>query len=120
MRLEKVSTSYKDKHGLLHLSVIEKLMRGGRKGGPNKGQKGKEEESSSSCMEKKDFSHIKCFMYDKHDHYALYMIPKCTLPASLFYLDLGSLHITWLFIMSPKQLSSMYSFIIGLVDQCTT
>jgi hypothetical protein len=46
------------------------VRRGGRKGGPGRGQKGKEEESDSSCQGKKDLSHIKCFRCDKHGHYA--------------------------------------------------
>jgi hypothetical protein len=47
MRLEKVSTSYKDEDDGPNLALTSKVMRGGRKGGPGMGQKGEEEESNS-------------------------------------------------------------------------
>jgi hypothetical protein len=47
MRLEKLSTNYKDEDDGLDLPITGKVRRS-RKEGPKRGQKGKEEESNSS------------------------------------------------------------------------
>jgi hypothetical protein len=65
MRLQYISTSYKD---VLNLSLIEKVTKEGKKGS-GKGQK-KKEDSRSSNQQKKDLSHIKTFNCSKHGHYA--------------------------------------------------
>jgi len=47
MRLQQVSTNYKDNDDVLDLALIGKVRRGGRKGGPRRGQNSKDEESDS-------------------------------------------------------------------------
>jgi hypothetical protein len=48
MRLEKVSTNYKDEDDGIYITITCKVRRGGRKGGPRRGHKGNEEEYDSS------------------------------------------------------------------------
>ena len=44
MKLQQVSTSYKDENDVSSLFLIKKVGRRGRKGGPKRVQKSKEEE----------------------------------------------------------------------------
>jgi hypothetical protein len=55
MRLEQVSTNYKDKDDVPNLALDSKVRRG-RKGGLKRGHKGKDDESDSSCQRKNDLS----------------------------------------------------------------
>jgi hypothetical protein len=52
-----------------NLALTGKMRRGGKKGGPRRDQKGKEEESNSLAHGKKYLSHIKCFKCQKIGHY---------------------------------------------------
>jgi hypothetical protein len=53
-----------------NLALIGKVRRGGKKGGLERGQMGKEEESESSNQGKKDLKSHKCFRCHKMGHYA--------------------------------------------------
>jgi hypothetical protein len=69
--MEQVSTSDKDEDDGPNIDLTANMKGGCRKGGPERGQNIKREESKSSCQEKKDLSHIKCFRCDKHSHLCL-------------------------------------------------
>lgn len=53
-----------------NLAHINKMRKGSKKGGRNKGHKGKKEDLGSSNQGEKDLSHIKCFKGKKFGHYA--------------------------------------------------
>jgi hypothetical protein len=66
MRLESVVGIEEEEY---NLPLINKMEKGNKKGGPGKGQEGKEGDSSSPDHGKNDSSHIKCFKCHMFGHY---------------------------------------------------